>query len=177
AMRVLHVGEASGISGASTEIIQKIPLVKFKALRREGGSDERDNQQSPTDTVVLVLPESQSEPSSTTSPPHEKSRLKSFFGKGTARPPEPEPFTISNPDDAVCSICLSSYEDGEELRNLWCSHHFHKTCVDEWLILNRRCPMCRMDVVEMTEQHNKKAKNSANGNSDDDAGEGSSGGG
>ncbi|CAG8625198.1 1042_t:CDS:2, partial [Acaulospora morrowiae] len=174
AMRVLHVGEASGISGASMDVIQKIPLVKFKATHHEGDSDGQSTQQSPTDTVVLVLSEPQSE-HQPSPPPHEKSRFKNLFGKGSTRPPPTQPqfLTISNPDDAVCSICLSSYEDGEELRHLWCSHHFHKDCVDEWLSLNRRCPMCRMDVVEMEEQHSK-GKSPANSNNDDDAGEGSS---
>ena len=26
-----------------------------------------------------------------------------------------------------------------------CNHHFHRTCVHEWLVLNSRCPMCKRD--------------------------------
>ncbi len=39
-----------------------------------------------------------------------------------------------------CSVCLSSYEDGECARALACGHHFHKTCIDTWLLINNSCP-------------------------------------
>ncbi|CAG8486472.1 3369_t:CDS:2 [Dentiscutata heterogama] len=140
AMRILHVGDAVGISGASDDVIQKIPLAKFKAL--QGDSNVSESQT--TDTIVSVSQtESSHQPISSTP---KKSRF-NIFGrkkKGTHHlPVAQQTLTIPNPDDAVCSICLSAYEDGDELRNLWCSHHFHKDCVDEWLSLNRRCPMCR----------------------------------
>ncbi|ORX89613.1 hypothetical protein K493DRAFT_155333, partial [Basidiobolus meristosporus CBS 931.73] len=49
-------------------------------------------------------------------------------------------------DDAICCICLSEYEDGQKLRQLYCHHHFHIDCVDEWLKLNRTCPLCKRDI-------------------------------
>ncbi|CAG8623976.1 30501_t:CDS:2 [Racocetra persica] len=171
--RILHVGDAVGISGASEDIIQKIPLVKYKSLREE--SDVSESQT--TDTVISV---SQTESShQPISPPSQKKSRFNIFGSRTKdsaniSPAAPQTLTIPNPDDAVCSICLSSYEDGDELRNLWCSHHFHKDCVDEWLSLNRRCPMCRMDVVEMANERNRRGK-STNDNDNNNVGEGSSG--
>lgn len=46
--------------------------------------------------------------------------------------------------DAVCSICLCDYKDGEMLRMLPdCRHYFHLLCVDGWLRLNASCPICR----------------------------------
>lgn len=46
--------------------------------------------------------------------------------------------------DAVCSICLCDYKDGEMLRMLPdCRHYFHLFCVDGWLRLNASCPICR----------------------------------
>ncbi|CAG8540677.1 16700_t:CDS:2 [Cetraspora pellucida] len=168
AMRILHVGDAAGISGASDDIIQKIPLVKYKSL---GDSDVSEGQT--TDTVISVSQTESSHPS-----PQKKSRFNLFGSRNKdsahISPVAPQTLTIPNPDDAVCSICLSSYEDGDELRNLWCSHHFHKDCVDEWLSLNRRCPMCRMDVVEMANERSKRGK-STNDNDNNNVGEGSSG--
>lgn len=50
-------------------------------------------------------------------------------------------------DDAECCICLSSYEDGVELRDLPCSHHFHSTCIIKWLRINATCPLCKFNIV------------------------------
>lgn len=49
-------------------------------------------------------------------------------------------------EDAECCICLSSYEDGIELRELPCGHHFHCACVDKWLYINSTCPLCKYDI-------------------------------
>jgi len=59
-------------------------------------------------------------------------------------------------DDPQCSICLSSYEDGQDVRLLPCDgrHHFHKECVDEWLIVNATCPICRASVLPQDEEEN-----------------------
>jgi len=67
-------------------------------------------------------------------------------------------------DDEVdkCTICLCGnekssqngkrcfslleFEEEEDVRRLPCMHLFHVTCVDQWLTLNRRCPICRVDI-------------------------------
>ncbi|KAJ3273712.1 hypothetical protein HDV01_003991 [Terramyces sp. JEL0728] len=48
--------------------------------------------------------------------------------------------------NATCSICLCEYEQDEILRQLPCTHHFHKQCLDEWLRLNAKCPLCVQDI-------------------------------
>eukprot|EP01080_Neovahlkampfia_damariscottae_P004228 gene4228-7565_t len=40
-----------------------------------------------------------------------------------------------------CSICLSEYENEDEIRTLPCFHMFHKDCIDEWLKVNDNCPI------------------------------------
>ncbi|KAL0095558.1 hypothetical protein F4703DRAFT_1825227 [Phycomyces blakesleeanus] len=47
--------------------------------------------------------------------------------------------------EALCAVCLADYEDNDLICKLWCSHHFHKDCVQQWLKLNRKCPMCKQD--------------------------------
>ncbi|XP_010688136.2 E3 ubiquitin-protein ligase At1g63170 [Beta vulgaris subsp. vulgaris] len=51
-------------------------------------------------------------------------------------------------EDAVCCICLSSYMDDDELRELPCSHFFHSECVDKWLKINATCPLCKYEITE-----------------------------
>lgn len=48
----------------------------------------------------------------------------------------------------TCVICLGEYEEGEEVRMLPCMHLFHAPCVDQWLRVNRVCPVCKHDVTE-----------------------------
>ncbi|RDX88005.1 E3 ubiquitin-protein ligase, partial [Mucuna pruriens] len=51
-------------------------------------------------------------------------------------------------EDAECCICLSSYDDGVELRELPCGHHFHCVCVDKWLYINATCPLCKYNILK-----------------------------
>lgn len=54
----------------------------------------------------------------------------------------------------VCSICLGEFEDQDSLRQLQCSHLFHKACVDKWVLAEKdtpsqgRCPMCRTFIFK-----------------------------
>ncbi|XP_047435815.1 E3 ubiquitin-protein ligase Arkadia isoform X3 [Mugil cephalus] len=45
-----------------------------------------------------------------------------------------------------CTICLSILEEGEDVRRLPCMHLFHQLCVDQWLLTNKKCPICRVDI-------------------------------
>lgn len=66
----------------------------------------------------------------------------SHFSQSSVKPDE---------DSPVCAICLEAFNDGDELRELNCSHCFHRACVDIWLLgtlsddiqLNGTCPTCR----------------------------------
>nr|5D0M_C Chain C, RING finger protein 165 [Homo sapiens] len=48
--------------------------------------------------------------------------------------------------DEKCTICLSMLEDGEDVRRLPCAHLFHQLCVDQWLAMSKKCPICRVDI-------------------------------
>ncbi|KAI3748717.1 hypothetical protein L6452_11992 [Arctium lappa] len=86
----------------------------------------QDNDYSLENSVVLLIPTHK----------HQKvSRLKVSGGEG-------------GEDDAICSICLCEFEEGEELRTLpECSHSFHVPCIDMWLYSHSTCPVCRANVV------------------------------
>ncbi|KAK7265550.1 hypothetical protein RJT34_33170 [Clitoria ternatea] len=55
---------------------------------------------------------------------------------------------VLSDDDAECCICLSAYDDGVELRQLPCGHHFHCACVDKWLYINATCPLCKYNILK-----------------------------
>ncbi|CAK7335468.1 unnamed protein product [Dovyalis caffra] len=59
---------------------------------------------------------------------------------------------VLSAEDAECCICLSAYEDGVELRQLPCGHHFHCACVDKWLYINATCPLCKYNILKSTSQ-------------------------
>ncbi|KAL2536473.1 RING/U-box superfamily protein [Forsythia ovata] len=51
-------------------------------------------------------------------------------------------------EDAECCICLCAYDDGTELRELPCRHHFHSACIDKWLYMNATCPLCKFNILK-----------------------------
>ncbi|KAL0359854.1 UNVERIFIED_CONTAM: RING-H2 finger protein ATL56 [Sesamum angustifolium] len=51
------------------------------------------------------------------------------------------------PRRSDCAICLDSFEEGDECRNLpVCKHLFHTKCVDRWIGKKPTCPVCRTRV-------------------------------
>lgn len=51
-------------------------------------------------------------------------------------------------DGSDCSVCLSEFEEDENLRLLpKCNHAFHLPCIDTWLRSHINCPMCRAPIV------------------------------
>ena len=53
-----------------------------------------------------------------------------------------------NDCEVKCLVCQFSYEKGDKLRRLPCSHCFHSECVDQWLVSKDFCPYCRTAIVK-----------------------------
>jgi len=49
-------------------------------------------------------------------------------------------------EEPSCSVCISDFERGDQLRLLPCKHAFHSRCVDQWLTVNANCPLCRKSI-------------------------------
>lgn len=49
-------------------------------------------------------------------------------------------------NDENCSICLEPMIDNR-VKVINCSHNFHKDCLDEWLVRQRSCPLCRIETA------------------------------
>lgn len=47
-----------------------------------------------------------------------------------------------------CAICIEIFRPADVVRLLPCRHEFHKLCIDPWLLENRTCPMCKMDILK-----------------------------
>ncbi|KAK9108715.1 hypothetical protein Sjap_016775 [Stephania japonica] len=45
-----------------------------------------------------------------------------------------------------CVICRLDYEDGETLTKLPCKHSYHPECINNWLQINKVCPVCSAEV-------------------------------
>ncbi|KFD53907.1 hypothetical protein M514_05174 [Trichuris suis] len=49
-------------------------------------------------------------------------------------------------EEDKCSICLLEFERNDPIRTLRCNHFFHVRCIDRWLVINKKCPVCRLEV-------------------------------
>jgi hypothetical protein len=54
-------------------------------------------------------------------------------------------------EDAIaqCVICIASFDAGESITRLPCSHTFHAHCIFPWLRRSRHCPLCKADIYTM----------------------------
>eukprot|EP00002_Diphylleia_rotans_P000236 TRINITY_DN10119_c0_g1_i2.p1 TRINITY_DN10119_c0_g1~~TRINITY_DN10119_c0_g1_i2.p1 ORF type:complete len:108 (+),score=6.72 TRINITY_DN10119_c0_g1_i2:158-481(+) len=48
--------------------------------------------------------------------------------------------------DPTCVICLTDYVESVEVVVLSCRHHYHLSCLRDWLIRNPTCPLCKQLV-------------------------------
>ncbi|OWM87673.1 putative RING-H2 finger protein ATL71 [Punica granatum] len=54
----------------------------------------------------------------------------------------------------TCPVCLLDYQETDTVRVLpECKHFFHHTCVDPWLKLHSTCPICREQLIRVTDFH------------------------
>jgi len=58
--------------------------------------------------------------------------------------------TLEQDSENNCAICQDSMRQGEMVRKITvCSHQFHKSCIDNWLLNSSvLCPTCRHDIRE-----------------------------
>jgi hypothetical protein len=61
--------------------------------------------------------------------------------------PEGSPDSVL-PEDRECAICLCAYEDEQPIKRLFCRHHYHSTCIDQWLSTKVTCPLCNSNVLQ-----------------------------
>ena len=47
-----------------------------------------------------------------------------------------------------CSICLSQFNNDDDLMILPCMHFFHERCINKWFVKEKICPFCKMNFFE-----------------------------
>lgn len=66
----------------------------------------------------------------------------------------PTDLSIHADTELSCIICLTEYENGDEIAlSRHCPHKFHKDCLLEWIgeMGNDECPVCRVPMVTSSE--------------------------
>lgn len=64
-----------------------------------------------------------------------------------------KPIRIKQNDELIknnkkCNICLQQFKVSEYKRKLPnCKHIYHKKCIDKWLKIDSRCPICRNKLL------------------------------
>lgn len=53
---------------------------------------------------------------------------------------------LGSDGSAECSICMDQVELGTEVTVLPCTHWFHFSCIEAWLIQHNTCPHCRRSI-------------------------------
>ncbi|CAO2826890.1 unnamed protein product [Amaranthus hypochondriacus] len=49
-------------------------------------------------------------------------------------------------EKAVCAVCICQIEEGENAKQLPCSHLYHVDCIFPWLRIRNTCPVCRHEL-------------------------------
>ncbi|KAF9998932.1 hypothetical protein BGZ79_007426 [Entomortierella chlamydospora] len=73
-------------------------------------------------------------------------------GDGESHEEEKEKLPFANANaQTMCSICLSEYEVGDQVRTLPCYHQYHTSCIDPWLLtVASLCPICKRDLLPVS---------------------------
>ncbi|KAI5624696.1 RING finger protein 148-like isoform X3 [Silurus asotus] len=50
-------------------------------------------------------------------------------------------------EESSCVVCLDAFMRCDVVTTLPCSHIFHKTCIEPWLLEHHTCPMCKYDIL------------------------------
>ncbi|KAM1707620.1 hypothetical protein ACFX13_000756 [Malus domestica] len=58
-----------------------------------------------------------------------------------------EPHGLEKEDEDVCPICLEEYETENPRFITKCKHHYHLSCILEWMERSDACPICDQEVI------------------------------
>ncbi|CAD8164549.1 unnamed protein product [Paramecium pentaurelia] len=56
--------------------------------------------------------------------------------------------------EEICTICYDQILTGNVYRQLSCNHIYHSKCIKAWLLNHKKCPVCNIEVILGSDQHN-----------------------
>jgi hypothetical protein len=51
-------------------------------------------------------------------------------------------------ENSDCIVCLNSFQSGDLVTTLPCSHVYHSKCIKDWLKTNPTCPVCKYEITK-----------------------------
>lgn len=58
-------------------------------------------------------------------------------------------FTVARSDGTLCVVCQDALRPDTDVVELLCGHLYCRGCIDEWLAVSKRCPVCSADMGEL----------------------------
>ncbi|EGR31809.1 hypothetical protein IMG5_101120 [Ichthyophthirius multifiliis] len=46
-----------------------------------------------------------------------------------------------------CSICITEFNIGQQVKILDCKHFYHVECISSWLKDQKKCPVCKNEIL------------------------------
>jgi hypothetical protein len=143
---MIRLGETVG-SGASQDAINKLPLLQFNQDKSiiPDTNVKMDNSSHPQYSQLNPTKKSKPWYKKIFSRNRPKKESSTELGRLSLRSGLPILYIVDG-GDSSCAICLSDYEHKDTIRMMKCFHHYHMDCLDEWLKINRTCPLCKRDI-------------------------------
>ena len=57
--------------------------------------------------------------------------------------PQPDPQSKNEKEPINCAICQDVLKTGQMVKALPCTHKYHSKCINEWLKVKLKCPLCK----------------------------------
>ncbi|KAJ3000073.1 hypothetical protein HDV02_000721 [Globomyces sp. JEL0801] len=141
-MRDRYEARAAEIAETNlAELIQSFPIFWYRTQPPE--------EKNKPPVIAVVNPKKVTDVAILTCKPIKRFRMFKLFQTRNKTNSEDRQYLSVPEEDAMCAICIGEYRDDDLIRQLGCNHHFHVACIDKWLHIHARCPMCVKDIAQM----------------------------